>query len=157
MRLIDYIEDSHRRLDEYVQMLQVRPYVWGRDFLPHDAKAGDIKTGKSAEEVLRALGRRVSVLERDDVEEGIRAARLAFPRCYFDSGKTAPLVNHLKRYRRHISATTNEPSQPVHDEHSHAADAFRYMAIAADQMTNGDEMKIDASKYRPQRAGFGLV
>ena len=157
MRLIDCIEDSHRRLDEYVRMLESRPYVYGRDFIPHDGKASDIKTGKSTEEVLRSLGRRVTVLQRDDIEEGIKAARLAFPRCYFDSDKTADLVNHLKRYRRHVSAATNEPSNPVHDEHSHAADAYRYMAIAADQMTNGDEMRIDASKYRPSRAGVGLV
>lgn len=157
LRLIDYIEDSHRRLDEYVRMLESRPYVYGRDFIPHDGKASDIKTGKSTEEVLRSLGRRVTVLQRDDIEEGIKAARLAFPRCYFDSDKTSDLVNHLKRYRRHVSAATNEPSNPVHDEHSHAADAFRYMAIAADQMTNGDEMRVDASKYRPSRAGIGLV
>lgn len=155
MRVIDYIEDSHRRLDEYVAILQARPYVWGRDFIPHDGKASDIKTGKSSEEVLRSLGRRVTVLQRDDVEEGIKAARLTFPRTYFDAGKTADLVNHLKRYRRHITSATNEPASPVHDEHSHAADAFRYMAMAADQMTNGDEMKIDVSKYRPGRPTIG--
>lgn len=149
LRIIDYIEDSHKRLDEYVAMLNERKYIYGRDYIPHDGKAADIKSGKSSEEVLRNLGRRVVVMARDDVEEGIKAARLAFPRCVFDQTKAARLVDHLKRYRRHVSSTTNEPGAPVHDEHSHGADVFRYMAMVADQMTNSDERPVVAGSFRP--------
>jgi hypothetical protein len=31
---------------------------------------------------------------------------------------------------------TNEPGNPVHDEFSHGADAFRYMALSVDEMHN---------------------
>jgi phage terminase large subunit len=44
----------------------------------------------------------------------------------------------LKRYRRQINQTTNEAGAPLHDEFSHGADAFRYLAVIADQMTNED-------------------
>lgn len=152
MRVIDYIEDSYKRLDEYVEMLRERRYNYGTDFIPHDGASRDIKTGKSTEEVLRSMGRRVSVIPRGDVEEGIKAARLAFPRTYFDKTKAAVLVNHLKRYRRHIPQGTNEPGSPVHDEHSHGADAFREMALVADRMTNYDEPTRKAQKPR----GIGL-
>jgi phage terminase large subunit len=146
MAIIDYIEDSHRTLAEYVADLKAKPYVYGHDWIPHDGASKDHKYGQSSEEVLRSLGRSVRVLPRDDVEEGIKAARLMFPRCYFDEAKTVRLLNCLKRYRRHISASTNEPSGPVHDEYSHGADAFRYLAMIADQLKNGDERKkVDMS------------
>jgi phage terminase large subunit len=155
MRCIDYIEDSYKRLDEYVEMLNARGYNYGTDYIPHDGASRDIKTGRSTEEVLRAMKRRVVVIPRGDVEEGIKAARLAFPRTYFDKTKTAVLVNHLKRYRRHIPQSTNTPGSPVHDEHSHGADAFRELALVADQMTNHDEPASNASLFEPRGIGIG--
>jgi phage terminase large subunit len=48
----------------------------------------------------------------------------------------------LKRYRRIVPSTTDEPSTPAHDEFSHGADAFRYLALVADQLTNEQFKKI---------------
>ena len=138
MRIIGYIEDSHRTLDSYVAQLKDMRLTWGSDYIPHDGRTKDFKSGKSTEEILRALGRDPVVLSRDDVEEGIRLARMLFPRCYIDQDKAKPLVNALKRYRRQVNQTTNEPGAPLHDENSHAADCFRYLAMAAEQMTNDE-------------------
>ncbi|MEY4756332.1 MAG: hypothetical protein RJA34_1230 [Pseudomonadota bacterium] len=145
LRVIDYIEDSHRTLDSYVMELRDKRWNWGTDFIPHDGRSKDFKSGRSTEEILQALGRNVTVLGRDDIEEGIRQARMAFGRCYFDRDKTLPLVNSLKRYRRQINQATGEPGAPLHDENSHAADAFRYLAMASEQMGNADRPtgKID--------------
>jgi phage terminase large subunit len=136
LRLIDYLETDHTTLAECIAELNNKRLVYGTDFLPHDGEAGDYKTGQSAAEVLKGLGRKVSIVPRLDVESGIKAARMAFSRCYFDEVKTRPLVNHLKRYRRVVPTTTNEPGSPLHDEHSHGADSFRYLAICADSMQN---------------------
>ncbi len=136
LRVIDYIEDSHRTLDQYVQDLRQRQWNWGTDYLPHDARSRDFKSGKSTEEILVALGRSVTVLGRDDIEEGIRSARMVFPRVYFDQDRCGPLLNSLKRYRRQINQVTGQPGAPLHDEHSHAADCFRYMSMSTDMMTN---------------------
>lgn len=134
VRIIDYIEDSHRTLADYVADLSAHRYILGKDWIPHDGRAKDYKTGKSAEEILQGLGRAVEVIPQLDVEQGINAARLLFPRCYFDESKTQRLVHCLKRYRRAINSTTNEPGAPLHDEFSHGADCFRYLATCADQM-----------------------
>lgn len=136
LRIIDFIEDSHKRLDQYIDILEKRGYRYGKDFLPHDGRAKNIQTGKSAEEILRGLNRRVEIVPQTNIEEGIKAARMAFPRCYFDKERAKPLTEHLKRYKRAINATTNEPGAPLHDEHSHAADAFRYMSLSADKFRN---------------------
>jgi phage terminase large subunit len=71
---------------------------------------------------------------------------MAFPRVYFDREHTVRLRECLKRYRRIIPATTDEPSNPCHDEFSHGADAFRYMSMVADRLGN-DDMHKGPIKY----------
>jgi len=56
----------------------------------------------------------------------------------------------LKRYRRTIPVTTGEPSGPMHDEFSHGADAFRYLAMVADKLTDTGIAKKQTIAY-PKR------
>jgi phage terminase large subunit len=140
VRVIGYVEDSHRTLADYIAQLKALPYVWGADWLPHDGRAKDYKSGKSAEEMMKALGRDPRIVENLDVESGIKAARMMFPRVYFDPSAER-LLHCLKRYRRSVNQTTNEPGPPLHDEYSHGADAFRYLALAVDQMGNAPTIK----------------
>lgn len=141
IRCIDYIEDSHHTLDWYVAEIEKRPYRIGTYFIPHDGRARNLQTGKSTEEALQAMGKNVIVLGQLDIEEGIKAARLMFPRVFFDETKTARLLECLKRYQRSINQQTREPGAPLHDEHSHGADMFRYAAMAVDQMGNAAQAK----------------
>lgn len=134
--VIDYIEESHKTLDQYVQMLKERKYNWGKDYIPHDGRHKDFKTGKSAQEMLGFMGRDVEITPNMSIEEGIRISRQTFSRIYFDKNKSERLINCLKRYRRAINQQTLEPGAPLHDEYSHGADAFRYMCINVDAMTN---------------------
>lgn len=136
LRLIDFIEDSFKTLDHYVKEIESKPYRVGTYFIPHDGRARDFKSGKSTEEILTGMGKTVTVLSQLSVEEGIKLARMTFPRVYFDKDKCSELLEHLKRYRRTINQRTNEPGVPLHDEHSHAADMFRYIAMSSDLMTN---------------------
>lgn len=142
VRIIDYIEDSHRTYDWYVAQLEKRPYRWGTDYLPHDGKTKNAQTGKSTEVVLRELGRRtVRCLPALGVEEGIKSARMLFPRCYFDQHKTARLLECLKRYQRQVNSSTGEAMGPLHDEYSHGADCFRYVAQSAENMLRSQQQQ----------------
>lgn len=137
VRVLDYIEDSNRTYAWYVTELEKRQYRWGMDYLPHDGAACNPQTGISSIQTLKNLGRQVAEpLARIDPEEGIKQARMVFPRCYFDRLKTARLVECLKRYRRAINQRTNEATGPLHDEYSHGADAFRYLGMAVPLMSN---------------------
>lgn len=141
VRVIEYIEDDHKTLDYYSAMLKDKRHNWGKVWLPHDGFAKNFQTGKSSAEVLQALG--WDVVSRDgivqmSVEEGIKAARMTFPRIYFDKQKTERLVQCAKRYRRSINQQTNEPGAPLHDEWSHGADNLRYICVNAERMTNDD-------------------
>jgi phage terminase large subunit len=147
LRVIEYIEDSHRTLDSYVMELKNKNLNLGISYLPHDGFSKDFKTGKSAEEIVKALGLTVERIPSMDIEGGIKAARMAFSRMYFDKNKTSRLIECLKRYRRQINKATNEAGSPLHDEYSHGADAFRYLALVVDGMTN-DSGSIKPIKYR---------
>jgi phage terminase large subunit len=138
LRIVDYIEDSHRTLDDYVRQLKAMPLNWGTHYLPHDGFAKDFKTGKSAQEIMEALGCTVEQTPNMDIEGGIRAARMVFGRCYFDKTRTARLLECLKRYRRNINRQTSEAGSPLHDEYSHGADAWRYTSLVADALSNSN-------------------
>ncbi len=138
IRLLNYIEDDHQTLDYYSAMLKDMRLNWGKMYLPHDGDTKDFKTGRSAREIMGKLGWNVEIVPNIGVEQGIKAARMAFRQAYFDKGNTARLMDCLKRYRRAINQSTNEPGQPLHDEYSHGADCFRYLMVAADGMSNDD-------------------
>jgi len=135
IRIIDFIEDTHRTLESYVKEITDKNWNWGTDYLPHDASHKDFKHGRSTEEMLRSMGRNPFVLARGDVEQGIKKVRMTLPRIWFDKTRSVELLNHLKRYRRTINSA-GEPSSPLHDIHSHASDCMRYLAIAVDFMSN---------------------
>jgi phage terminase large subunit len=141
IRIIRYIEDRHRTLSDYDADLRALGLNYGTFYLPHDGRARDYKSGRSAQEILTSLGRNVEIVEDIGVEQGIQAARLVFPRCYFDKTEAGQLVNRLGRYRRKVNEVTGSGGNPVHDEHSHGADGFRYLAVVADQLQN------DATTY----------
>jgi phage terminase large subunit len=136
LRVVEYLEDSHKTLDWWSDELRKRRYNWGRLWLPHDGAHGDYKTGKSAQQILGVMGWDVSITANQPVETGIRTARMALRQAYIDRVKAARLLECLKRYRRGVPASTGEPGNPVHDEWSHGADAFRYLAINAEQLSN---------------------
>ncbi|WP_426355666.1 PBSX family phage terminase large subunit [Stenotrophomonas maltophilia] len=138
LRVIEYIETNQKTLDWCSNELKQRGYNWGSLWLPHDGEHGDYKTGLSAKQMMERLGWDVQIVPNypGALEDGIRKARMALPRTYFDRDKASRLVECLRRYRRHRPATTGEPGRPVHDEFSHGADGYRYLSVIADQLTN---------------------
>jgi len=152
IRVVHYIEGTQRTLADYsAELRELRldgePINWGQHFLPHDGFAKRHQTGKQDAEILQALGWKVRKTPNMDVEQGIKRVRDLFSRVYFNKDRAGRLLECLKRYRRHINSTTNEPGHPVHDEFSHGADAMRYLAINADQMSN-HEQSLKPINYR---------
>lgn len=143
IRVIHYIEGTQRTLADYSAELRAlrlddQPINWGHHYLPHDGFAKRHQTGKQDAEVLQGFGWSVQRTPNMDVEQGIKRARDIFSRVYFNQQRAGRLLECLKRYRRQINSTTGEPGNPVHDEFSHGADAFRYLALTVDQMSNDE-------------------
>lgn len=151
LRCIDYIEDDHKTYEWYSQRMRERSYNFGRLFLPHDGGHANPESGRTPQKILEGLGWTVDVLPRADPEQGIKDTRMAMRQMAFDKERCGTLIEHLKRYRRSIPRTTNEPAGPMHDQHSHGADMVRYAAQAAPQMDDGHGMSLDSLDYGKSR------
>jgi hypothetical protein len=131
VRIMDYYENSGVGIDHYIRTLKERDYNYGEHLLPHDADQSELGTGKTLREVMADMGlRKTRVVAKLTVEEGIQQARLLIPQSVFDARKCASGVESLKQYRREWDDKLRTfKNRPLHDLHSHAADAFRYLAI----------------------------
>ena len=143
IRLLRYFEDSQQTISYYMAKLQSFGYVYDTIWLPHDAKAKSLGTGKSIEEIVRATGMKVQILDRVPVADSINAARTIFNKCYFDRQNTEEGLQCLRHYRYDVDPDTKMFSaKPLHNEYSHGADAFRYIGL----------MINEPKKAQPQRA-----
>lgn len=137
VRIIDYLEMSNMAegLPDVVRELQKKPYVYTTHILPHDAAVRGLNDGNSRTDTLRKLGLKgIEVLERKSLLDGISKVKLLLPMCYFDSNTTYTGFEHLSNYRREWNeATGTFNDRPVHDQASHAADAFRTLAMGIDR------------------------
>ncbi len=131
VRLIDYYECSGVGLDHYVQVLNSKGYLYCDHILPHDVRVRELGTGKSRLETLGNLGvRPITIAPQLMVDDGIQAARSMLATCWFDKDKCSRGVDCLSQYRRDYDEKNQSfRGRPLHDWTSHAADAFRYLAV----------------------------
>ena len=131
IRIIDYYENSGLALDHYVGVLRDKGYNYEQHILPHDVRVKELGTGKSRMEVLQSLGLNgVEVAPMLPVEDGIQAVRTMLDRCWFDADKCERGIDALRQYRRDWDENGKAwRGRPKHDWSSHAADAFRYLAV----------------------------
>lgn len=143
-RLIDYLEVSGEGLPQIVKRLEDRGYRYGRHLLPHDVEARELGTGVSRKETLERLGlRNIEVVPQQEVADGINAVRLMLSRCWFDSERCAKGVEALKCYRREWDGKRQTwKERPYHDHTSHAADAFRYLAMSRKPVAAQRDIRI---------------
>ena len=97
-----------------------------------DAKAKSLQTGKSIIEQFLQAGIIPRLVPELSLQDGIEAARIVLEKCWFDETATYEGVEHLRAYQREWDERTQTyRNRPKHDQHSHASDAFRYLALAA--------------------------
>jgi phage terminase large subunit len=151
IRVMDYYEASGVDLGHYVREIGARPYVYAGHIVPHDAQAKELATGKSRLEVLESLGlKNLQLAPLHRLEDGINAVRVFLPKCWFDSEKCARGLDALKLYRAEFDDKLQAlRPRPVHDWTSHAADAFRYLALTLDRRAtlSGFYRRIDYPQH----------
>lgn len=136
LRLIDYHESSLKSIEFYADLLKRyrkdKGYAYGTHWLPHDARPRTLASGGKS--ILQQLldydiGRCV-IAPRLDVEEGIQATRATLKMCWIDEDRCMDGIEHLKQYSRSWDDEKKIfSSSPVHDQHSHGADAMRILSL----------------------------
>ncbi len=133
VHIIDRIEGSGKALTWYISEIKGKPYIYGQHYLPHDARARELQTGKTRVEALENHGIYPEVLPASSVADGIHAVRQLLPRCYFDKDKCQKGIDALQQYRRDWDDKGKQyKDNPLHDWSSHDADTMRYLAMAVD-------------------------
>ncbi|HPI63314.1 MAG TPA: hypothetical protein PK803_05020, partial [Alphaproteobacteria bacterium] len=130
LAVVDYVEASGVGLDYYASQLAAKPYKYGEHLLPHDAEVRELGTGRSRLETLKQLGIKGRIVAKLSLEDGINAVRQLLPQCQFDINRCARGIEALRQYRREWDDKGQTfRASPLHDWASHAADAFRYLAV----------------------------
>ena len=159
IRVIDYYEETGETLGHYANVVKSKPYTYDYHILPHDVMQRSIQTGRTRYDTLKNLGLDIRVAPRISIEDGINAVIQMLPKCWFDVDKCDKGLRALMNYRSQYDKKSGTFKKiPVHDEYSHAADAFRYLAIgmksyketqAANRFKNGDIEDQIITDYDP--------
>jgi phage terminase large subunit len=150
--IIDYEEAHSQPLSYYFDLLDSKPYSYNSVWLPHDARAKTLQTGRSTIEQFLQHGYPARIVPHLKVQQGIDAGRLILNDCFFNE-KTKQGVEGLRAYRRRFNEITKVFSDtPLHDWASNPADAFRYFSLVcqkSDLVPVEEKQKLD--QYKPKK------
>lgn len=147
IHIIDYHESVGADIAVDVKAVQGKPYSYAGHIVPHDAYAHEKQTGKTTVEFMEGLGLQDFLRAPDHrVQDGISNAVMFIPKCWFDDKKCARGIEALRLYRAEYDDKAQTlKAKPYHDWTSHAADAFRYLAMTLDSkiMMTGFNRKLN--------------
>ena len=123
----------------------------GEVFLPHDARAKNLQTGKSIIQQFTSYGITPQIIPNHKVRDGLAAVRKAFPAIWVDLNTTGELLEAMKSYRRKWSDTKLLfEDAPLHDWASDYCDALRYTVLGAG-LLGFDKGKLQVSQDTPDQ------
>lgn len=169
VHLIDYYENHGYGLKHYLDELETRrineKYTYGRHFGPHDIEAKHFPTGMDTRETARRMGIEFEVVPVERIMAGIEQVRGVLKQCWFDEEKCERKKYHqhsgiecLENYRRQLHEKEKVYSDnPLHDWSSHAADAFRYMAMTYRNFSVGVYQKRTGPKFKVAQTEFAVL
>ena len=133
VRVIDFYAISGADIRAIAEVVVNKGYRYGKHYLPHDARAKSLQTGRSiVEQLADHLGiGNLSVVPNIGLQDGIQAVRQMLPRTWFNSVRCGDGVEALRQYQREYDEDKKAfRASPRHDWTSHPADAFRMLAVA---------------------------
>lgn len=133
VRVIDFFAVSGADIRAIAEVVVNKGYTYGKHYLPHDARAKSLQTGRSiVEQLADHLGiGSLSVVPNIGLQDGIQAVRQMLPRTWFNSVRCGDGIEALRQYQREYDEDKKAfRASPRHDWTSHPADAFRMLAVA---------------------------
>lgn len=142
VRLVDYYENSEKDIYHYISVIKNKGYVYDHHIMPHDVTQVSWETGRSRVDLFRQHGLTIKIARKVGIQEGISMAQTLLYMCKFDRLKCKEGLSHLRQYRAKQDRRTGEYlDEPLHDQHSHAADAFRTLATGLKESLSTDRIK----------------
>ena len=119
----------------------------GDVWLPHDARAKNLQTGKSVVEQFLKEGIFPRIVPNHKVRDRIAATRRELSRIWVNEATTGDLLEAMKAYSRQWDENTMMFSdRPIHDWSSHYADSFGYMCMVLEPRMSHGKIATEAGQ-----------
>jgi len=120
--------NNEQSWDHYLDLMEEHNV---RDiYLPHDARAKNLQTGRSIVEQTIRRGYRPRIVPDHKLRDGIAATRKLLPYTYWNLPLSSGAIEAMKSYRREWDDKQGcYRERPVHDWSSHVADCIRYLGV----------------------------
>jgi len=157
IRVIDYYENNKKGLDHYAKIVKEKEYTYGKHIAPFDIAVHDLSTGISRWKMMFDLGipfMKYNEGKLPSIEDGIEAVRRMLPKCWIDKSLCHKLIKAMENYRQEFDNKKKVyKSAPLHDIHSHAADAFRYLALSLSKLQANSSPEDLDKRYKKAMYG----
>lgn len=159
IRLIDYDEGSGESLQYWLGVVKSKPYVYGKHLAPHDIMVHEYTSGMTRQASAFKMGMTLLPVSKVDIIPGIDAARNILNRCWFDQKNAEKLIKALENYRKEWDDRHGcWRSQPLHNQYSHGADAFRTLATGLHYITDQlSDIEKDRIRLEQSKDSSGLL
>ena len=157
IRFIRYIEDNQQTVSHYLALMQTFGYVYDTLWLPHDAENKTLAAnGRTIQEIVKSAGFRTKIIPRTSILDSINAARTLFRNCWFDRDNCYDGLQCLRHYRYDVDPDTKQFSKnPVHDQYSHGADAFRMVALGVQETRQPKQKRVNYQQFGQPHSWMG--
>jgi phage terminase large subunit len=160
--VIDAYENHALPIAHYIDYLQELgkhfPKGYEEVWLPHDARARSLQTGRTVMEQFLGSELPVKIVPKLSIQDGIDAVRQVIPRCWFNADSLGVLhgLECLRSYQRKWDEVKQVfANAPLHNWASHGTDAFRGMALVTqDQLP---KPRIAADRFASYKDETGQI
>lgn len=158
-QFVHYYENQGLGLEHYIKYLEkwrvTHDALWGKHYVPHDMKNREFTSGVDRLYSARQMGMDMTVLPVKKIEDGIQVCRSLFPMCVFDRNKCRQGVKCLEFYRKKWNESLKVYNdEPVHDQWSHGADAFRMACTGIKMYGSGLTGRINSEWINETRRKY---
>ena len=159
INFLHYYENNNEGLEHYLNYLDnwktKNKIIYGTHYVPHDMQNREFTSGVDRLAAARNLGYSMQVVPKKSIEEGVQAVRSLLPHCSFDEKECKRGIEHLDFYRKKWNeALKVYYDEPLHDSHSHGADAFRMAAIGIKALDPTNNRKLTPDQIREMRQKY---
>lgn len=156
IKVLNYYENHNEGLAHYCRYLDdwkgKNKIMYGTHYVPHDMANKEFTSGVDRLTSARELGYTMQIVPRKGVEEGIQAVRSLLPHCVFDAKGCKRGIECLDFYRKKWNENLKVYyDEPLHDQYSHGADAFRYLAVGIKAINPATSNKLSPESILEMR------
>jgi hypothetical protein len=152
----EILVNNETEWDYYLDEMEARNVrtVW----LPHDARAKNLQTGRSIVEQTLRRGFKVDMVPDHKLRDGIAALRKLLPFMRWNNELCSGGVEAMKSYRRIWDDKLGcYRDRPAHDWASHVADCLRYLGVIYTKLPAPKSRLVLPKSYaRDPNYGFSL-